>query len=148
MEKPGKIEACQGHIPECHHKCCVFGANYIVLLPGELEKARATGQVTDHLTVIDDNYFHGQKVQCNRHCDQPGDMKPCDCAWYPYWPSLDSESKLHLIRGTKCPLTEDELANHKKQVLEEAQALIDENPEAMIPFFQGVKMVGYEPVAD
>jgi len=144
----GIIKECKKYIPQCQHKCCTFHNNYIVLYPGEWEKSKLR---KDHLTIIDNDYFGGKKVQCRkgnhtlslRPCNPEIEFKPLDCRSYPYFPQINSKGKIKIIKGKKCPLTDKDLAKHRKLFLKTWNSLIKD--KTIFEWLKRVKLVGYEP---
>jgi Fe-S-cluster containining protein len=147
-----------GTIALCPHKGCNFccteftSGNYIVLYPGELEKAAASGLSMAHLKVIDENYYGGARAICEakerKNCD--GGYKPLDCASYPFFPApVFHDPELSnvdgLVKGTKCPLIPAEIREHERWVRDIWNALIVEKP-TIIDWLRQVRLVGYEPV--
>jgi Fe-S-cluster containining protein len=127
----------------CEYRCCRFDqGNYIVLHPGELEAARASGASTAHLQIIDDDYHGGQKAVCTAAepmtCDYG--YKPLDCKSYPLFPAPDGG----LLKGSKCPLRPEHLTEHARDVGElwERQSLSTRR------WLAEVRLVGYEVYAD
>ncbi len=109
----GKIEGCNKHIPQCQHKCCDFDNNYILLYPGELEKSKLKKA---HLKIIDDDHFGGKKAVCIKRCTEKG-FKPLECKIYPYFPFVNIRGEVEILVNTRCPLTREELAEHREQFL-------------------------------
>ncbi len=137
-ENFGVIYACAGYVPICHWKCCAFADNYIVLYPGEFENTRLN---TSHLRIIEDDYFGGKRAVCTRSCTR-ADLKPLDCRSYPLFPRVDGQGRIELLRGSKCPLTSQDLAVHQDHVLEAWQHLMTENPDVR-RWLHKVVLVGY-----
>jgi hypothetical protein len=145
-----------GIIPDCstsgcwkklgERRCCDFQqGNYIVLYPGELDRARAEGRSTAHLEVIEADYHGGQKVTCSATntatCDNG--FKPLDCQSYPFFPAHPGRGDVDLlVKGTKCPLQVEHLANHAATVQEAWGELIDIDP-AVREWLNKVELVGY-----
>lgn len=144
----------QGRIGLCPHQGCNFccteftSGNYIVLYPGELEKARAAGLSIAHLKVIDEQYHGGARAVCEasdrKSCD--GGYKPLDCASYPLFPSVAAGDArvTRFLKGTKCPLTPDGIVDHQAWVAEAWNRLIAEN-RSILRWLRRVRLVGYEP---
>jgi hypothetical protein len=144
-----------GRISLCPHKGCNFccaefnSGNYIVLYPGELANAIASGSSLSHLTIIDENYHGGARAICKasepKNCD--GGYKPLDCACYPLFPRvLQSDiTVMHLIKGTKCPLVPTEIIEHANWVRDVWNRLISERP-AVLAWLREVRLVGYESI--
>ncbi|GAF72786.1 unnamed protein product [marine sediment metagenome] len=130
----------------------MFTKNYIVLYPGEFE-AHNLGKY--HIKIIDDDYHGGKKAVCdyhegraivhNRICAH-AHFKPLDCKSYPYFPFLDSDDKLRILKGEKCPLTEGELSKHRKWFLQRWKKML-RNPEIK-EWIKKVELVGYELISE
>lgn len=128
---------------ECEYRCCRFDqGNYIVLHPGELEAAQASGASTAHLQIIDDDYRGGQRAVCTAAepmtCDHG--YKPLDCRSYPLFPAPDGG----LLKGSKCPLRPEHLTEHARDVGE----LWERQSPATRRWLAEVRLVGYEVYAD
>jgi hypothetical protein len=132
IEDFGLIAACKRHTPRCHHKCCDFADNYIVLYPGELEK-----------TKLDKSHFGGKKAVCLRLCREDS-FKPLDCKSYPFFPKVGPRGEVEIVRGKKCPLKMDELTDHKEKFLEVWRTLIEDS--AVLEWLKRVELVAYHPV--
>lgn len=144
-------------MPLCPHKgcgfrCCEFNqGNYIVMYPGELEAAQASGQSVAHLKIFDTDYFGGVRAICHAAdtstCDNG--YKPLDCATYPFFPLVSSKGNGvgNLLKGKKCPIEADEIVDHASWAESTWNALIQDNP-AIAAWLSKVKLVGYEPVED
>ena len=128
------------------HRCCDFQqGNYIVLYPGELDRARASGQSTAHLKIIDADYHGGQKVVCAARdtatCDNG--FKPLDCKAYPFFPAPPGQGEVDLlVKGKKCPLQAEHLNGHAAGVREAWNELMAQNPKVRA-WLNKVKLVGY-----
>lgn len=143
-----------GSIPLCPHqgcgfKCCTFQqGNFIVLHPGELDAAKASGAGTDHLELLE-NYHGGHKVVCRAAdtaiCD--GGYKPLDCASYPFFPTVNETTGAveGTLKGAKCPLTTAIANFHRLWVEDQWRRLADTNAEVK-PWLAKVALVGYETV--
>lgn len=134
----GLIGACEKHTAQCQYKCCDFADNYILLYPGEYEQAKLK---KDHLKIIDKDYLGGKKAICNGICKE-GDLKPLDCKSYPYFPRINEKDELEVLKGNKCPLAEEELAEHKKKFMQIWKELLKD--EAIFEWAKKSKEVGYE----
>ncbi len=134
----GIIKQCVNRGSECHFKCCNFTTNFIVLYPGEYEESNLN---KSHLKIIDENYHGGKKAVCTRLC-APGDFKPLDCKTYPFFPVIDSNNTIRLIKGSKCPLTNSELTRHKAWVMNTWIKLF--RNEQIREWVKKVKLIGYE----
>ena len=113
MDGKGLIEACKG--ANCGYKCCSFGSDgHIVILPHEFDGHE---KEISHLQIIDDDYFGGKKVKCVakdcKSCDNG--YKPVMCRTYPLW--IKSVNKGFVFRSKKCPLSNEQLSNHKEFAL-------------------------------
>ena len=113
MDGNGLIEACKS--ANCGWKCCSFGSvGHIVILPHEFDGHE---QEISHLRIIDDDYFGGKKAKCIakdcKSCDNG--YKPVMCRTYPLW--VKSVNKGFVFRSKKCPLSNEQLANHKEFTL-------------------------------
>lgn len=143
----GIIRECSKYIPRCHHKCCTFHDNYIVLYPGEWENSKLKKA---HLTIIDDDYFGGKKVVCAlgnhilslRPCDPKIEFKPIDCKSYPYFPKIDKQGNIQILKGRRCPLTKKDLVQHKKLFLKAWKSLIKD--KVILSWLKKVKLVEYK----
>ena len=140
IEDFGLIAACKRHTSRCHHKCCDFTDNYIVLYPGELEKTKLD---KSHLRIIDDDYFGGKKAVCLRLCREDS-FKPLDCKSYPLFPRVGPRGEVEIVRGKKCPLKMDQLVDHKEKFLDVWRALIEDG--AVLEWLKKVELVGYHRV--
>ena len=145
-----------GIIPDCStagcwevlgtRRCCDFQqGNFIVLYPGELDQARATGLATDHLQITDPDYHGGQKVVCRAidtaSCD--GGFKPLDCLSYPFFPAVPHGGPVDvLLKGKKCPLAASHQQQHAARVRNTWNDLLARNP-AVGPWLDRVRLVGY-----
>jgi len=135
--KSGMIKQCGNKISECHYNCCIFSSNFIVLYPGEYEKSKLK---KNHLKIIDEDYHGGKKVVCTKICTSK-DFKPLDCKSYPFFPTLDSDNNLRLIKGIKCPLINKELNKHKTKVIEAWKGVSKD--KKIKNWIKEVKLVGY-----
>jgi hypothetical protein len=130
----------------CAFRCCDFQqGNYIVLYPGELEDAIEGGRSIGHLEIFDRNYHGGQRARCTAAdgstCDSG--YKPLDCASYPYFPAItESGEPTTLLKGDKCPLTEELTTAHARWVLETWVRLADERSD-IYEWLTKVLLVGY-----
>jgi len=136
----GIIKNCDNHISQCKCKCCKFDNNYIILYPGEFENTKLK---KDHIKIIDENYFNGKKAICVRPC-KIDEFKPLDCKSYPYFPKINGIGELKIIKGTKCPLTEEELVIHKKRFLEIWDFLLKN--EEIYEWVNAVDLIGYKEI--
>jgi Fe-S-cluster containining protein len=140
----GRITSCA--TSGCGWRCCEFQqGNFIVLYPGELEKAEADGQSTRHLKVIDDDYHGGKKAVCvarnKATCDDG--FKPLDCASYPFFPAPPGRGPVDLmIKGKKCPLQTEHLQGHAADVRAAWNAVAARSPETTA-WLNKVELVGY-----
>lgn len=134
----GIIKQCKNQCLRCHYKCCTFTTNFIVLYPGEYEKAEKD---KSHLKIVDENYHGGKKAVCTKLCTADN-FKPLDCQSYPLFPLIDSASKLRLIRGSKCPLTSSKLKKHEIFVIKTWNKLLQNNKT--LDWLKEVKLVGYQ----
>lgn len=142
-----------GRIPYCPHNgcgycCCQFNhGNYIVLYPGELEAARAAGLSLAHLDIFDLDYHGGARATC--HASDPsccdGGYKPLDCASYPFFPVVEEDGGLGLLRGAKCPLQTEMIPEHQAWVRQVWAELLADEP-VVGEWLRKVALVGYEPV--
>lgn len=127
-------------------RCCDFQqGNFIVLYPGELDRARSEGQSTSHLKVLDADYHGGQKVACAARntvtCDNG--FKPLDCQSYPFFPAPPDRGDVSLlVKGQKCPLQAEHLADHAATVQEAWNNVIDIDP-TIRQWLNKVELVGY-----
>lgn len=145
MDKASTIINCAD--AGCGWRCCDFDqGNYIVLLPGEREAAVAAGVSVSHLSTIDGDYHGGERVVCTASncatCD--GGLKPIDCRFYPVYPRV-VDGAITLIRGAKCPLSNDDIERHAAAVMAETMEMVADNPH-LLRFFAKVEMVGYKPL--
>ena len=140
LQEFGKIKSCNNHIDHCKNKCCSFTDNYIVLYPGEYEEA--TGNKS-RLIITDEDYFGGKKAICTGYCTED-DFKPLDCKSYPYFPTINKQGDIKLLKGTKCPLQDEELIEHKQRCIEVWQDIIQNNN--IFNWLKMVKLIGYKPV--
>jgi hypothetical protein len=108
------------------------------LYPGEYDDPTLR---RDHLKIIDDNYFGGKKAICVRRCTSK-DLKPLDCKSYPYFPRINKEGKIEILKGRKCPLTKRDLLYHKRWLLKEWEPLLRDR--RILEWLRHVKLVGYE----
>ena len=106
----GKIDGCSEHASQCHHECCDFDDNYILLYPGELEKSELRKK---HLKIVDNDHFGGKKAVCIKRCTE-ADFKPLECKIYPYFPKVNTRGKIEILVSKRCPLTREGLAEHRK----------------------------------
>lgn len=136
----GIIDACDKHIFQCKYKCCNFNENYIVLYPGEYE---ATNLNKSHIKIINDDYFGGKKAVCIRHCKKK-DFKPIDCVCYPYFPKIDDEDDLIILKGIKCPLKGEELVKHKEKFKDIWNCLLKN--KKIFRWLQNMKLIGYKEI--
>jgi Fe-S-cluster containining protein len=137
----GKISSCSS--TGCGWKCCGFQqGNYIVLHPGELETAQATGQSIAHLQITDADYHGGQKAVCTARdtgsCDSG--LKPLDCKSYPFFPA-NGDNEL-LVKGRKCPIALNKLSAHATAVQEAWDGLASQNSDIR-DWLDKVELVGY-----
>jgi len=139
-----------GKIPYCLHQdcgfaCCDFAAdNFIVLYPGELEKAVLAGKSVEHLDYSPDGQG-GYRAICQAKntatCDNG--YKPLDCACYPLFPTVDENGHLRAgLKGGKCPLQLRHLGDHQRWVLRRWQELVDSIPQ-LTEWIRQTKLVGY-----
>jgi hypothetical protein len=140
----GQISSCA--TAGCGWRCCEFQqGNYIVLYPGELEDARAAGQSTAHLKIIDADCHGGKKAVCEAKCAATcdGGYKPLDCVSYPFFPAPRGADEIDLIiKGMKCPMQAEHLRSHAalvREMWDEATAL---DPE-ITAWLNKVELVGY-----
>lgn len=128
-------------------RCCDFQqGNYIVLYPGELEEAQAAGQSVAHLSITDADYHGGKKAVCIAQCTATCDngFKPLDCKSYPYFPAPPVIDEVDFVmKGSKCPLQERHLAQHRYDVQMEWENLIEKKPEVG-DWLNKVELVGYD----
>lgn len=136
----GIIKNCNKYFSKCNYKCCTFNKNYIVLYPGEFE---SSDQPKNHIKIIDDNYFGGKKAVCINVCKKD-EFKPIDCSSYPYFPKINNKGDISIIKGTKCPLKENELVNHRKKFLDIWNLLI-KNKE-IYEWLENIKLIGYKEI--
>jgi len=134
----GLIKDCEKHVSQCKCICCKFDDNYIVLYPGEFETTKLK---KGHIKIIDDNYFGGKKAICLRPCNED-DFKPLDCKSYPYFPKINEKGELKIIKGSKCPLNEEELISHKK-IFSEIWDYLIKNKE-IFEWLKKIELIGYE----
>lgn len=137
----GIIKACDKYLLICKYDCCKFTNNYILLYPGEYEKSKEN---KNHIKIIDDNYFGGKKAICFHICKKD-DFKPLDCRSYPYFPIINENGKLEIIKGKKCPLTENDLLDHKKQFTNIWNKIIEN--EEILEWLKKVELIGYKTIA-
>jgi Fe-S-cluster containining protein len=144
-DEKGRINSCS--TSGCGYSCCQFQqGNYIVLYPGELEAAAASGQSVAHLNIIDADYHGGQKAICQASntasCDNG--FKPLDCVSYPFFPDVDpqTEKMSGFIKGKKCPLQTQHLMTHWLFVLNEWNKVINRYP-GVARWLGKVDLVGY-----
>ena len=140
-ENSGKIYACREKSKTCGYKCGSFSDNYIVMYPGEYEM---TELKKDHLQIIENNYWGGKKVICTTRCFDE-DYKPIDCQSYPYFPFVDMDNNIKIQIGTKCPLTKNELLNHKEHFLKNWEFLLSEQ---IIEWIKHINLIGYKTIED
>ncbi len=95
----------------------------------------------EHLKIIDDDYCGGKKAVCMRLCTKD-DLKPLDCEAYPYFPRIKENGEMELLKGKKCPLNKEELANHKKELMHVFGEML--RNKAMLEWLKKVEQVGYE----
>lgn len=145
----GKIAACRG--TGCSFTCCNFQrGNFIALYPGELEAARASGLNVGHL-AIEGEIESGQRVRCvagdTSTCDNG--YKPLDCASYPFFPSVVSESGavISVVKGQKCPLLPTQISAHRRWVERIWAELISAVP-GVRKWLSQVQLVGYIEVTE
>ncbi len=144
----GVLERCphQG----CNHTCCEFAnGNFIVLYPGELERAEEAGLPITHLQTTPDGaggYLatcHAKDKAC---CD--GGYKPLDCASYPLFPVVCEDGSLDaLLKGSKCPLQAKDLTEHREWVQLQWTQLAS-SVENLKQWLHSVQLVGYEPTGE
>ena len=113
MDEKGLIKACKN--AGCGFKCCSFGSDgHIVILPHEFDGHE---KEISHLQIIDNDYFGGKKAKCIakdcKSCDNG--YKPVMCRTYPLW--VKSVNKGFVFRSGKCPLSNEQLTNHKEFTL-------------------------------
>lgn len=130
----------------CHFTCCDFAAdNFIALYPGELEEAGREGKSVAHLYIVADAHG-GNKAVCHAKdkscCD--GGYKPLDCASYPFFPTVnDRTGQIQVgLKGGKCPLQKDHLANHQRWVAQRWQRLLASVP-GLRRWIRQTRLVGY-----
>ncbi len=136
----GMIKNCEEYVSQCKCKCCKFDNNYIVLYPGEYEETRLN---KNHIKIIDDNYYNGKKAICLRPCKED-EFKPLDCRGYPYFPKIDESDNLIILKGSKCPLKDEELANHKKRFFEIWDFFIKN--KTIFEWLKKIELIGYEEI--
>jgi hypothetical protein len=140
----GQIGSCA--TTGCGWRCCEFQqGNYIALYPGELEAAKAAGQSTAHLKIIDADYHGGKKAVCQARCTATCDngFKPLDCVSYPFFPAPPEAGEVDLmIKGKKCPLQAEHLHEHAALVRELWNETAEGNPEIIV-WLSKVELVGY-----
>lgn len=135
----GVIPGCASHSPICHWKCCTFADNYIVLYPKEFENSKLN---KSHLRIIDDDYFGGMRAVCVRPCTRD-DLKPLDCRSYPFFPRINEQGGMEILKGRKCPLAGQELVAHQDDVQEIWKQLMTDNA-AIRNWLTKVALVGYD----
>ncbi|HEY7498313.1 MAG TPA: hypothetical protein VH740_07360 [Vicinamibacterales bacterium] len=125
-----EVSSAAGAIALCPHMGCAFRccdakqAGEILLYPGELEEVAAQGRSTNHLEILDANYFGGARVKCRAKdtatCD--GGHKPLDCSSYPFFPKLPAsprakkDSSPILTKGVGCPIAGPQIPAHAHHV--------------------------------
>ena len=134
-EWTGEIEKCLTYLPNCN--CCDFSRHYIVLYPGEYENSHLDKK---HMEVTDEDYFGGKKGRCSRLCKE-GELKPMDCKSYPYFPKINKNGNLRLLRCGKCPISESELTNHRKEVIRHWNVLVKD--VKIREWVEKIKLQGY-----
>jgi len=132
----GKIEGCKSHIIKC--PCCSIKKVKVYLLPREFEKSDLNKK---HLEIINDNYLGGKIAICNKLCSE-NDLKPFDCKSYPYSPFIDKNGNLILKKSTKCPLSKNELSDHKEKVFKMWKKIV-KNSKAK-EWIKSIRYDGYE----
>ncbi|NVO03153.1 MAG: hypothetical protein HXX09_10690 [Bacteroidetes bacterium] len=142
----GKISLCAEK--NCKFICCNFDSgNYILLFPGELDKAINSNISISHLQILEEDSFGGHKAVCNakqkHNCDNG--YKPLDCKFYPLFPIEIIGDNFFLHKGIKCPLKISEIANQNSFVYNETENIIIKN-EKFSKWLKNVKFVGYEKV--
>lgn len=151
-----KIAQCSG--TGCGFVCCEFDRNYILMFPGEWERAEKAGYDLSNLKVIKIDRFGGRRVQPkNKGCCSSGtnQWKSLDCASYPLFPSLQNSQRKQqfnwICGGSKCPLSGTSTAyrtvleRHLVMVERAWMAEIKRNPTVADWLSSEVEMVGYEP---
>jgi hypothetical protein len=150
MDEPDNQDRSDGTIALCPHEGCAFTCcqfqqgNYIVLYPGELEAAIASGSSVGHLRITSP-YNGGFKAICEARetatCDQG--YKPLDCKSYPYFPVVKNGQVQAGLKGKKCPLTPNQIQGHSQFVERQWLSIVREKPEVM-DWLAAVQLVGYE----
>ncbi len=106
-----RIVSCKNFLPEC--SCCKSYKPRIILFPGEYENSKLN---KDHLVIKKEDYFGGKLATCTRLC-KDSDLKPVDCKSYPFFPYFDKEERIFLKKSISCPLSKEDLKEHKKKTL-------------------------------
>lgn len=137
----GRIKKCSKYIQKCQYKCCIFHDNYIALYPGEWERTKL---FKSHITIIDEDYFGGKKAICSKNlgCNSNIDFQPLDCKTYPYFPKIDEQGDIKILKGQKCPLIKRDLIHHKILFMKTWKPLIKN--KTIFNWLKKIKLIGYE----
>ncbi|MCA9258804.1 MAG: hypothetical protein KDA61_06375 [Planctomycetales bacterium] len=147
----GRAQRRVGEIPQCAdadcgRTCCDFSrGNYILLYPGELEAAVATGESVAHLQC-EPFPEGGHRAICSatNQADCDGGYKPLDCASYPFFPTLDHAGGVAVeLKGAKCPLQSWMLAKHARWVRQTWQKILVRH-RRLATWIAAARLVGYE----
>ncbi len=141
----------------CGFVCCEFDRNFILMFPGEWERAEKAGYDLSNLDVLKIDRFGGRRVRPkNKACCSSGknQWKSLDCASYPLFPilqSLQNEKQFSWIcGGSKCPLTS--VSSSYRAVLERHLIMVERawlaeirNNSSVAEWLASeVEMVGYD----
>lgn len=142
MKYEGKIPHCP--YQNCKFTCCEFQqGNYIVMYPGEVEKAKEENKKLTHLELTP--YHGGYKAICKAKdtscCD--GGYKPLDCSSYPFFPTVPDQAIEVNLKGKKCPLTPLHLKEHRTWVKKQWETLAA-GSQKVLDWLKKVTLVGYE----
>jgi len=129
-----RIGSCKKFIPGCG--CCELNKVRICLYPGEYENSKLN---KNHLLILNEDWFGGKIVTCTRMCTD-NDLKPLDCKTYPFFPFFDEKNDLFLKISPRCPLSKDELKQHREKTTMHWKELIEDKKIA--DWIKTVKLVG------
>jgi hypothetical protein len=142
LRPEGKISHCDGCIAECNYFCCDFdhdpsSGNFMVMFPGEYERAVAAGWDMSNIEIIGSDADGGLRFTTpHRLCCQipsrddgsvptPGLYKSFECRVYPLWPYLHLDEWRFRI-SERCPIHKRDLDLSDKvdEIRGEVSALI------------------------
>ena len=144
----GRINLCV--TANCGFRCCNFDENnYILLFPGELDKAIQSNYSIEHLTIIEEDELKGHKAICKAKdtstCDNG--YKPIDCQFYPFFPTI-KDDEIVMLRGNKCPLKTTDIRDQANYVFQTIRKMICVNKETTLKWLRMVQLIGYRKDGD